>query len=293
MLNPAISVIIPTYNREKSLKRCLRSLENQTFKDFEVIICDDGSTDNTKKIINYFKTSLNIKYIFLNKNSGGPAVPRNVGINNSKAKYLAFLDSDDSWKSTKLKKSLEFLNLGYDFVYHDLQVKSLKFAIKFNLNLILFFFFFHRFSIYNKLLLFGNKIPNSSVVVRADLIKKIGGFNESKQVVAMEDYLAWLKLSRVTNKFKKINKVLGFYNITNDNLSSPDKIIKYINVFNNIYKDKFKSIPFKSSPWTHLSIAKCNFIKRCYVSSIFNILKYIWCVVFIFFNINRKLRLSF
>ena len=49
MPNPIISVIIPTYNREELLKRCLRSLENQTFKDFEVIICDDGSTDNTKK----------------------------------------------------------------------------------------------------------------------------------------------------------------------------------------------------------------------------------------------------
>jgi glycosyltransferase involved in cell wall biosynthesis len=288
MPNPTISVIIPTYNREKSLKRCLRSLENQTFKDFEVIICDDGSTDNTKKIVNYFKSSLNIKYIFLYKNSGGPAMPRNVGIKNSKGKYLAFLDSDDSWKSTKLKKSLEFLNLGYDFVYHDLQVKSLKFVIKFNFNLIFLIFFFHRFSIYNKLLLFGNKIPNSSVVVRTDLMKKIGGFNESKQVVAMEDYLAWLKLSRATDKFKKINENLGFYNTGNDNLTSLDKTIKYISVFNNIYKNKLKRIPFKCAPWTHLSLAKCNFIKGYYVSSILNILKYIWCVVFIFLNIRKK-----
>jgi glycosyltransferase involved in cell wall biosynthesis len=222
--------------------------------------------------------------------SGGPAVPRNIGIKNSKGKYLAFLDSDDSWKSTKLKKSLEFLNLGYDFVYHDLQVKSLKFVIKFNFNLIFLIFFFHRFSIYNKLLLFGNKIPNSSVVVRADLMKKIGGFNESKQVVAMEDYLAWLKLSLITCKFKKINEALGFYYIANDNLSSPDKTMKYITVFNKMYKNKLNKIPFKCSPWTHLSLAKCNFIKGYYVSSILNILKYTCCVVFISLNTSNKLR---
>lgn len=288
MPNPIISVIIPTYNREELLKRCLRSLENQTFKDFEVIICDDGSTDNTKKIVNYFKTSLKIKYILLNKNSGGPAVPRNVGIKNSKARYLAFLDSDDTWKSSKLKKSVELINSGYDFIYHNLELKNLKFIS--NLKLIVLTFFFHRLSIYNQLLLFGNKIPNSSVVVRKDLMKKIGGFNESKQVVAMEDYLAWLKLSLITCKFKKINEALGFYYIANDNLSSPDKTMKYIAVFNKMYKNKLKKIPFKCSPWTLLSLAKCNFIKGYYVSSILNILKYICCVVFISLNTSNKLR---
>ena len=66
MLNQTISVIIPTYNREKSLKRCLRSLENQTFKDFEVIICDDGSSDNTKKVVNYYRKTMEfiIKILF-------------------------------------------------------------------------------------------------------------------------------------------------------------------------------------------------------------------------------------
>ena len=108
MNDPFISVIIPTYNRGKLLHRCLKSLDRQIFKNFEVIICDDASTDNTKTIVDSFNNSLKIRYFLMNNNSGGPAKPRNKSIKKSKVIYVAFLDSDDFCDKYKLKKCIKF-----------------------------------------------------------------------------------------------------------------------------------------------------------------------------------------
>ena len=94
---PAISVIIPMYNVEKYVGQCLESLLNQTFQDFEVIVVDDCSTDNSievvKKYIPNFKNRLQI--IKLDKNSGNAALPRNMGLRLSRGKYISFIDPDD------------------------------------------------------------------------------------------------------------------------------------------------------------------------------------------------------
>ena len=100
-----ISVVIPTYNREKTIKRAIDSILNQTYKDIEIIIVDDCSKDNTEEIIKQYKDN-RIKYIKLDKNSGACAA-RNKGIELAKGQYIAFQDSDDYWKSDKLEKQLE------------------------------------------------------------------------------------------------------------------------------------------------------------------------------------------
>ena len=94
---PAISVIIPMYNVEKYIGQCLGSLLSQTFQDFEAIVVDDCSTDNSVAEVEKFLPKLNdrLKLIKLNKNSGGVGIPRNVGIQLAHGKYIAFLDSDD------------------------------------------------------------------------------------------------------------------------------------------------------------------------------------------------------
>lgn len=79
LIGPRVSVIIPTYNRAADLKRCLDSLTYQTYKDFEVLVCDDGSTDNSEQVIKAFSDQLNITY-FWRENFGGPARPRNLGL---------------------------------------------------------------------------------------------------------------------------------------------------------------------------------------------------------------------
>ena len=94
MKNPTISLIIPVYNVEKYLRKALESVQNQTFKDFEAIIINDGSTDNSLNIILEF-CEKNKNFVLINQENSGPAVARNTALNVSKGEYIAFMDSDD------------------------------------------------------------------------------------------------------------------------------------------------------------------------------------------------------
>ena len=101
--NPQISVIIPIYNCEKYIKECLSSLIKQTFKNFEIICVNDGSNDDTLKILKKFEAN-DERIIIFNQNNSGPGLARNVGMKKSKGKYLMFLDSDDIFKKTMLEE---------------------------------------------------------------------------------------------------------------------------------------------------------------------------------------------
>ena len=105
-----ISVIIPTFNRADTIKRAIESVLNQTYKDLELIIVDDGSTDNTEKIVaEYIKRDNRVVFNKLAENQGACAA-RNVGINMAKGKYIAFQDSDSEWLPEKLEKQLTCIN---------------------------------------------------------------------------------------------------------------------------------------------------------------------------------------
>jgi glycosyltransferase involved in cell wall biosynthesis len=101
---PTVSIIIPTYNREHVLGRAVQSVLAQTYQDFELIIVDDGSTDNTEKLVKSF-TSEKIRYIQHRENKG-VAAARNTGIRSAKGDYIAFQDSDDEWLPEKLEKQM-------------------------------------------------------------------------------------------------------------------------------------------------------------------------------------------
>ena len=101
--NPQISVIIPIYNCEKYIKECLSSLIKQTFKNFEIICINDGSNDDTLKILKKFEAK-DEQIIIFNQNNSGPGIARNVGMKKSKGEYLIFLDSDDIFKKTMLEE---------------------------------------------------------------------------------------------------------------------------------------------------------------------------------------------
>lgn len=100
---PEVSVIIPTYNRAHLLPRTIGSVLNQEYKDFEIIVVDDGSTDNTPEVIKGFRDE-RLRYIRLPENSGWSSKPRNVGLSGARGRYLAFLDSDDEWLPLFLSK---------------------------------------------------------------------------------------------------------------------------------------------------------------------------------------------
>lgn len=102
-----ISVIIPTYNRANLISRAIISVNNQTYRDIEIIVVDDASTDNTANIVRNLKIP-NLKYIQLSQNKGA-CHARNVGIQHSIGEYISFLDSDDIWELTKLEEQYNFL----------------------------------------------------------------------------------------------------------------------------------------------------------------------------------------
>jgi glycosyltransferase involved in cell wall biosynthesis len=102
---PAISVVIPTYNRAHAIGEAIGSALAQTFPEFEVLVVDDGSTDDTETVVRAFDDS-RLRYIRMDKNSGASAA-RNRGVAETKGEYIAFLDSDDRWHPSKLRKQID------------------------------------------------------------------------------------------------------------------------------------------------------------------------------------------
>lgn len=218
--SPLFSVIIPTYNRAEALKRCLESLVAQSFKNFEVIVCDDGSTDHSKQIVKEFENTLSIKY-FWNENWGGPAKPRNIGIKNSSAEWICFLDSDDWWYPEKLEVTQRYISKS-DVLFHTLdEHKDNKVSVMELRSLVA--------DVFQDLLVNGNTIPNSSVAVRKNLVEQVGYISEDRDFIAIEDYDLWLKISRVTNKFRDLGSSLGAYWIgesgSNISFDAPEKLL--------------------------------------------------------------------
>ena len=204
-MNELISIIIPTYNHAHYLERCLKSIENQTIKNYEIIIIDNHSIDNTRQIINKFK-SLPIKY-FLIKNDGIYAKSRNLGIKNSSGTIIAFLDSDDWWKSNKLYECYEIIKKGYDMIYHDLELIDQN-----NNRKQIYLKGRHlKYPKFKDLIINGNQINNSSVVIKKNVLARVKYINENKHMKAAEDYNTWIKVCLNNFKVYYLNKNLGFY----------------------------------------------------------------------------------
>jgi len=196
------------------------------------------------------------------ENFGGPVRPRNIGIANALGCYLAFLDSDDWWEPKKLQNSVEALEAGADLVYHDLYIiRDGKDLVKSRRKMLT-----QKLSspVFDNLLLNGNVINCSSVVVRRNLMKKIGGFSEDRQLIAAEDYDAWLRLARHTERFVRIKDCLGYYSWGGDNLSSNEKTETGVNRILNLYADEIHSAP----GWIYYSLARVNFGKSQYLKGL-------------------------
>jgi len=243
---PRVTVVIPTFNRAIELERCLSSLVHQTFQNFDVFICDDGSTDHTAHVVTNFEAPFPITYL-TQPNSGGPAKGRNTGIRASESMYIAFLDSDDWWSDQKLEKAVHYLDLGHDLVYHDLH-RSPKRTFRLGRSKIKARHI--RQPSYDYLLRRGNVIPNSSVVVKRNLLEHVGLIDENPALVAAEDFDLWIRLSQVGCSFKKIPHTLGYYQIGVDSLSTSERILKYLEFL----KQKYMEQDSKPMPiWFHIA----------------------------------------
>lgn len=264
-IKPLFSIVIPTYNRSSDLVRCLNSLVSQNFKDFEVIVCDNASIDNTKEVIDKYDKLLNLKYLFLTENSGGPARPRNVAAESANGEWVCFLDSDDWYMDTKLEY-VSKLNLDeFDFIYHDLNIiqngKLLKIMKSRELS---------QKDAYHDLLYGSYGIPTSSVCVRKKIFLESVGFAEQKELIGLEDYHLWIELAKLGTRFKYIPLPLGNYFLGNENLSLNDesRITRYRFLFQKFIdaetneKDKRK---ISATMNYHIAWIHCN--KRLYKKS--------------------------
>jgi glycosyltransferase involved in cell wall biosynthesis len=201
------SVVIPTYNDARDLDRCLASLVAQTYKNFEVIVCDDGSTDNTKEVAESYQGRLDLVYEW-EKNWGGPARPRNRGIALARAEWICFLDQDDWWYPNKLEECALHLDQA-DIMYHDADAYD---GISHKLLRRL-----HSRQLtddpFTDLMLNGNALLGSSVVVKKSILERVGGMAEEKKLITFEDFDCWLKIAKITKKFLYLPESLGAYSM--------------------------------------------------------------------------------
>lgn len=186
---PTVSVIIPTYNRASLIEKPIKSILAQTFQDFEIVVVDDCSTDNTEEVVKAFNDR-RINYFRHQKNQGA-GVSRNTGIANSASKYVAFLDSDDEWLPEKLEKQVTLFqnsNAEVGMVYTWLcnindsgEVMSVSGSR-------------HRGFIKDDLLYSNFVGTPSTVMLKRECLEKVGGFDPA-MLTFVEDLDLWIRIA--------------------------------------------------------------------------------------------------
>jgi len=202
-----VSIIIPTYNTAQYVTQAVESVLQSSYTDYEILIVDDESTDDTRDVLKPYLEKYNfIKYIF--QKNKGLAGARNTGIENSSGEYLVFLDSDDLILPEKLKKQVEFLQLHRDF---DLcYSKSINF-IENNVE----HTFPADFPIFEgdvlENLWFGNFMHVNSVMVRRGKVNAVGNFNPDYR--ELEDWDLWLRMALSGSKFAHLPEALSMVRV--------------------------------------------------------------------------------
>ena len=188
---PAISVIIPTWNRATTIVAAVQSALSQTLPPLEVLVCDDGSTDDTEMRIRALGDA-RVKWIS-GMRGGRPAIPRNHGIAAAKGDWLAFLDSDDVWLPLKLQRQIETLTATGHLAcctdaWRIVPTRTDRSALLGGQNHVIDF----------DSLLHDNRIICSSVLAHRSLFTKAKGFPEAANLKAIEDYALWLRFLCLT-----------------------------------------------------------------------------------------------
>lgn len=184
---PKVNIIIPTFNRAYCIERAIDSVLNQTFKDFDLWIVDDGSTDNTGELLTKYGTDKRFNYCRVE--NGGVSKARNIGVSKTSGEWLAFLDSDDEWLEDKLERQIKYIkeNPKCKLIHgEELWVRNGK---RINPKKV------HKKSggdIFERSLGLCLISP-SAVILRRELLDEMNGFDE--QFIVCEDYDLWLKVS--------------------------------------------------------------------------------------------------
>lgn len=216
---PLFSIIIPAYNSEKFIRRTIKSVLDQTFNNFELIVVDDGSTDKTVSIVREIESKDKRLRLITSKNSGGPTVPTNIGLDSSTGTFISFLDHDDEWRENKLetvyKKFTENPNLGFiasnvEVFRDDQNTSSISRApIK-------------NGSVSTGEMLGGNYFNTFSMLnIRREVLDKVGKLDTDLFVFA--DYDIIIRMITYKIPFVFLSDPLVTYHVHKNNASSVDK----------------------------------------------------------------------
>jgi glycosyltransferase involved in cell wall biosynthesis len=202
---PRVSVIIPALNAEAFLARAVRSVEAQTYSDYEIIVVDDGSTDATAKVAQSFKS---VRYF--HQFNQYQAVARNRGLKEARGEMVAFLDADDEWLPEKLERQLAFMDergsrISYTDTYYlkdDKRVRYSRLAPPYEGQIL------------NPLIdewLDFCFITMNTVVAEKRLLEEVGGFDEAAPFYSFEDYGLWLQVALSGASFDYLDEPLAIY----------------------------------------------------------------------------------
>jgi len=196
-----VSIVSPVYNSAEFLHETIQSVLDQTYQNWELILVDDGSTDESARVIDeYVKDDNRISYYY--KENGGQASARNVGIQKAKGEYISFLDSDDILLKNKLEDQLQELaefqpdflyGAGY-FYYPDREEKLEKYDWIYGHMTGMEFF---------HILYHSCSVNTNTVIVKKSLLDEVGFFNENELMRGLEDWDLWMRIA------KKVKKVYG------------------------------------------------------------------------------------
>jgi len=200
-----VSVNIPAYNAEGFLARALRSVEAQTYSDYEIVLVDDGSTDRTAEIARSFE-----KVRYVHQDHRGEAEARRRGLEESQGELVAFLDADDEWLPEKLERQIAFMDeRRSEFSYTDSyctkggkRVRYSKLAPSWDGQILvplLEEWLEHAF------------ITNNSVIASKDLLRSVGGFDCEAPFRSNTDYGLWLRVALAGTRFDYLDEPLAIY----------------------------------------------------------------------------------
>lgn len=232
------TVIIPAYNASRVILDALQSVSKQSFSPLEIVVIDDGSTDDTPNVISrYFEEHSQVKGYLIRQENKKVAAARNQGLKAASGEWVAFLDADDVWTEKKLERVAKIIqnNPKIDLVCHDqncvLQGKKGKKI------------YCGPFDNYLDILLKACCLSPSAVCVKKEKLIEIGGFNENPGYFGTEDFDLWIRLAKNGCKFFYLHEVLGVRRETLGSIT--DNVALHTDNYLRTVRDHFYSLPSK------------------------------------------------
>jgi glycosyltransferase involved in cell wall biosynthesis len=236
MAAPRVSVVVPAWNAASFIDKTLTTVAAQTFRDFEVVVVDDGSADDTNLVAARFLEAHGLRGRCIKQENKKIAGARNTGIRAAEAELIAFLDHDDLWFPDKLAAVIaEFdAHPDADLVCHDENIVKAGALVRVSHNGPLVP------DMYERLLFEGNALSPSATTVKKAKLLEAGLFREDPEFNTVEDYDLWMRLARVC-RMRFLDRVLGEYQLVERGASN--KIVYHNTNLEHLLRDHFNNFP--------------------------------------------------